>query len=45
MFPIVWAMVEVECTDSEWEELCATLEKKDKDAYDNLMRKTPKIWT
>ncbi|KAK5775562.1 hypothetical protein PVK06_043463 [Gossypium arboreum] len=81
MFPIAWAVVEVECTDSwtwflsllstdlglqdgygytiirnqqeivkcmterEWEDLCSTLEKKDKDAYDNLMKKSPKIWT
>ncbi|XP_017613473.1 uncharacterized protein LOC108458569 [Gossypium arboreum] len=81
MFPIAWAVVEVECTDSwgwflsllstdlgledgygytifsdqqkiakctterEWEDLCLALEKKDKDVYNNLMKKSPKTWT
>ncbi|PPS14963.1 hypothetical protein GOBAR_AA05614 [Gossypium barbadense] len=29
--------------EKEWGELCAALEKKDKDAYDNLMRKSPNM--
>ncbi|KAH1096090.1 hypothetical protein J1N35_013011 [Gossypium stocksii] len=32
-------------TEREWEDLCSALEKKDKDAYDNLMKKSPKMWT
>ncbi|PPE00925.1 hypothetical protein GOBAR_DD02050 [Gossypium barbadense] len=32
-------------TEREWKELCVALEKKDKDAYDNLMRKPQKMWT
>ncbi|MFQ6631347.1 hypothetical protein Gotur_009375, partial [Gossypium turneri] len=32
-------------TKREWENLCSALEKKDKDAYDNLMKKSPKMWT
>ncbi|KAH1108200.1 hypothetical protein J1N35_011968 [Gossypium stocksii] len=36
----------VKCTtEREWEDLCSALEKKDKDAYDNLMKKSPKMWT
>ncbi|KAH1032299.1 hypothetical protein J1N35_044473 [Gossypium stocksii] len=36
----------VKCTtEKEWEDLCSTLEKKDKSAYDNLMKKSPKMWT
>ncbi|MFQ6640880.1 hypothetical protein Gotur_014323, partial [Gossypium turneri] len=36
----------VKCTTERgWEELCITVEKKDKDAYDNLMRNSPKMWT
>ncbi|XP_016755138.1 uncharacterized protein [Gossypium hirsutum] len=81
MFPVAWAVVEVECTNSwgsflsllptdlgledgygytiisdqqkivnctterEWEDLCSALEKKDKDAYNNLMKMSSKIWT
>ncbi|MBA0877919.1 hypothetical protein Goshw_022274 [Gossypium schwendimanii] len=34
----------VKCaTEREWEDICSTLEKKDKDAYDNLMKKFPKM--
>ncbi|PPD97316.1 hypothetical protein GOBAR_DD05661 [Gossypium barbadense] len=32
-------------TEKEWEDICSALEKKDKDAYDNLMKKSPKMWT
>ncbi|KAG8499223.1 hypothetical protein CXB51_005732 [Gossypium anomalum] len=32
-------------TEREWEDLCSALEKKDKDAYDNLMKKSLKMWT
>ncbi|KAK5845762.1 hypothetical protein PVK06_001981 [Gossypium arboreum] len=36
----------VKCTTKrEWEDLCSELEKKDKDVYDNLMKKSPKMWT
>ncbi|XP_040948664.1 uncharacterized protein [Gossypium hirsutum] len=36
----------VKCmTERGWEELCTTVEKKDKDAYDNLMKNSPKMWT
>ncbi|MBA0747687.1 hypothetical protein Gogos_004581, partial [Gossypium gossypioides] len=36
----------VKCTTERvWEDLCSTLEKKNKDAYDNLMKKSPKMWT
>ncbi|KAG8489070.1 hypothetical protein CXB51_017044 [Gossypium anomalum] len=36
----------VKCTTKrEWEDLCSALEKKDKDAYDNLMKKSPKMWS
>ncbi|XP_017635007.1 uncharacterized protein LOC108477073 [Gossypium arboreum] len=36
----------VKCTTKrEWEDLCSALEKKDNDAYDNLMKKSPKMWT
>ncbi|KAH1108069.1 hypothetical protein J1N35_011837 [Gossypium stocksii] len=36
----------VKCTaEREWEDLCLALEKKDNDAYDNLMKKSPKMWT
>ncbi|MBA0550824.1 hypothetical protein Golob_021738, partial [Gossypium lobatum] len=35
----------VKCTnEKELEDLCSTLEKKDKDAYDNLMKKSPNMW-
>ncbi|MBA0869223.1 hypothetical protein Goshw_025033, partial [Gossypium schwendimanii] len=30
-------------TEREWEELCVALEKKDKDSYENLMRKSQKM--
>ncbi|KAK5786958.1 hypothetical protein PVK06_041608 [Gossypium arboreum] len=32
-------------TEREWEDLCSALEKKDKDVYDNLMKKSPNMWT
>lgn len=36
----------VKCTtEREWDDLFSALEKKDKDAYNNLMKKSPKIWT
>ncbi|MBA0845060.1 hypothetical protein Goarm_022401, partial [Gossypium armourianum] len=36
----------VKCTtEREWEDLCSALEKKNKDAYDILMKKSPKMWT
>ncbi|MBA0868952.1 hypothetical protein Goshw_020982 [Gossypium schwendimanii] len=36
----------MKCTNErEWEDLCSALEKKDKDAYDNLMKKSPNMWT
>ncbi|KAK5836556.1 hypothetical protein PVK06_012348 [Gossypium arboreum] len=36
----------VNCTtEKELEDLCSALEKKDKDSYYNLMKKSPKIWT
>ncbi|MBA0702039.1 hypothetical protein Goari_000009 [Gossypium aridum] len=30
-------------TKREWENLCSALEKKDNDAYDNLMKKSPNM--
>ncbi|PPD80083.1 hypothetical protein GOBAR_DD22992 [Gossypium barbadense] len=36
----------VKCmTEREKNDLCSALKKKDKDAYDNLMKKSPKMWT
>ncbi|KAK5825544.1 hypothetical protein PVK06_020388 [Gossypium arboreum] len=36
----------VKCTtEREWEDLCSALEKKDKDAYNNLMKMSSKMWT
>ncbi|MFQ6649879.1 hypothetical protein Gotur_022719 [Gossypium turneri] len=36
----------VKCTTKrKCEDLCLALEKKDKDAYDNLTKKSPKMWT
>ncbi|KAK5834833.1 hypothetical protein PVK06_010511 [Gossypium arboreum] len=36
----------VKCmTEREWGDLCSTLEKKDKDVYNNLIKKSPKMWT
>ncbi|MBA0877917.1 hypothetical protein Goshw_022274 [Gossypium schwendimanii] len=37
-----WQIVKC-ATEREWEDICSTLEKKDKDAYDNLMKKFPKM--
>ncbi|KAG8499242.1 hypothetical protein CXB51_005778 [Gossypium anomalum] len=36
----------VKCTtEREWEDLCSALKKKDKDAYNNSMKKSPKMWS
>ncbi|KAG8481417.1 hypothetical protein CXB51_026252 [Gossypium anomalum] len=39
-----WKIVKY-VTEREWKDLCSALEKKDNDTYDNLMKKSPKMWT